>query len=583
MKIWHRTLGIAVVTGITACSAPPSPGERGAGDHPATDSVLHAASTPKNAVTGPVPPRIARGPRLASSGMGLLSPFSPERASPSIIFPWPPFCFPGRDCSVGGPYKVTGQSGDPFGTKGEAETAVATTGSGNLVAAFNDFSGLVADGSGNIRSGTSLMGYSVSTDGGRSWSYRGVVPTDATSHGYYQHAYPVLWGDPAIVASKTEANTVYMSNLGVPAERYPAAGIDPDNLENALNGACIAKSTDGGWTFSLYECIQLGSAFYDGSSMAAGPNGEIYVAYRNVTNNQIDVYAKTSPRYGFEKLNYSPISGTVWDHPRLQVDPANGDLYVMAKTSGGLNLAFYRAGTFMREVTVATPFRPAFLPFTNGHTRLGPQYSFAIGNGLSVTECDPSYPECTYWDDSASIRFAFTEYAPNGRVVVMGGGCGRELLSCFVADEWGTTETSHPGMAGTQFNPLVSAVWDPSRRQPLFELSYLTTPSDGSMASFAIVHTEMPYSDGGDGALATSPLVARDGLPVCPRVDPKFPDDGYIGDYDELHPVGAPGGNLSQAFTRTFTDMTAGCDESATPPRISQHVSNLIFRSRAVQ
>src|SRR5260370_199903 len=60
---------------------------------------------------------------------------------------------------------------------------------------------------------------------------------------------------------------------------------------SGIGGACIARSTDFGKSFTSYQCIhQPAYDFYDGGHMASGPNGDIYAAYVDVSTSKVDIW-----------------------------------------------------------------------------------------------------------------------------------------------------------------------------------------------------------------------------------------------------------------------------------------------------
>ncbi len=544
-----------VVSAVAACSATNEP----------------AASSASDSLTSPGSFVLAHGPRPAR-----FAPLAPHMTSTA---PPPPTgsvhvesCVAGHDCSAQGPYVVTGAGQSPAASQ-QSESVMAVTTTGTVITTFNDMSGVIQDPTThNLMGNSSLMGWSVSNDGGTTWTYHSPLRTGGT-------AWPILWGDPAIVASKTASNTIYMSNLAVNGgdNRVPPTGVDRNTLQNLLSGACIARSTDGGATFGLAQCLTNGHHFYDGASMAAGPGGEAYAAYRDTITNKIDVY-KTSTPLGLFTLLPTPFAGTVWDHPRLRVDPTNGDLYVIAMTSDGLRGNMYHGGAWHGEVRITSEGMPSMLSFKTQIIDLGPQYSFDVGDALSVNDC--GRPECEYWDSSETVRVSYvTTEGGTARLVVKSMACGAGFFSCYLADEWGTDRAKHPTATGNQFAPLVRAVHDASRTQPLFVLSYLSAALPAVDDTFAIVRTEMPYSTSGDGPLVGTPLIELDRLPVCPLLHKDkngIVDRYYVGDYDDMQAYGSAGSHQVLGFLRTFT-QSAGCNESTNPATVAQRVNAVRF------
>jgi len=152
--------------------------------------------------------------------------------------------------------------------------------------------------------GASLGGWSYSEDHGATWTYGGkLVPP---------RGWAAVWGDPAIVTSRTHYGTVFISNLAFPDEKFPSGGVNgPVNA--AVGGACIFRSVDGGLSFQPFQCVTDKSPvpgvpgsgdghFFDGGSMAAAPNGDIYVAYIDVDTSQVIIYRSVGGQGDFAPM-----------------------------------------------------------------------------------------------------------------------------------------------------------------------------------------------------------------------------------------------------------------------------------------
>jgi hypothetical protein len=64
--------------------------------------------------------------------------------------------------------------------------------------------------------GASLLGWSYSTDRGKTWTYGGKVKPPK--------GIGALWGDPAIVVSRTNYSRVYISSLAIGQSKIPVTG-----------------------------------------------------------------------------------------------------------------------------------------------------------------------------------------------------------------------------------------------------------------------------------------------------------------------------------------------------------------------
>ena len=126
----------------------------------------------------------------------------------------------------------------------------------------------------------------------------------------------------------------------------PPGGIDGSLIvwgaDSYIGGACIARSTDGGVTFQIYQCVSNTAKnnvpnsekghFYDGGSMASSPQGEIYAAYVDVTTSKIDVWRSPSASGQFAPLPTPFPNLGIYSHPRLRVNKGDGALYVAAQS-----------------------------------------------------------------------------------------------------------------------------------------------------------------------------------------------------------------------------------------------------------
>jgi hypothetical protein len=166
---------------------------------------------------------------------------------------------------------------------------------------LNDAAGTPSDYSDDTR--TTLHNASMMTiahrmqtaSGFSAWSRQTIrPPTD----------WAVLWGDPSMVA---RGQYVFATNLAGQNATWPQSGgvflpikqcftprpgcQSTKGMEPYLNGACVARSSDYGQTFTLAEvdCFSDNGHFYDGSTMTASGGGQVFAAFFDVTAGQIDV------------------------------------------------------------------------------------------------------------------------------------------------------------------------------------------------------------------------------------------------------------------------------------------------------
>jgi hypothetical protein len=234
--------------------------------------------------------------------------------------------------------EVTGEQNDPTFPAPQSETIINVSnlnGSTLATAAYNDETNTsktitYTSTTRTVLTGASLMGWSNSTNSGQTWAYGGkVLPNEA---------WPVIWGDPAMTSSFRNQSYVFLSNLAVPASKMPEGGIqcDVNNqgcFYTALGGACIARSTDGGQHFSLYQCVTNNNDFYDGGSMVDAGDGEIFSAYVDVATSQIDVWRTPDENSQFQMIATPFPNLEIYTHPRLRADRGTASIYVAAQSS----------------------------------------------------------------------------------------------------------------------------------------------------------------------------------------------------------------------------------------------------------
>lgn len=202
----------------------------------------------------------------------------------------------------------------------ECSIAVNPTKSTNIVIGFNDYT-----------AGTWTPSYSYSIDGGNSWTYGGSLPKgildddpycdpwlafDSDGYCYYValsdtdyhevfvcvgspdgsgNVGPLGFGNPHIVDSGSEAKNdkcaiavdktggAYDGNIYVVWSRCPGGDVSGDGYQIYLR-----RGTRSG-TIISWSASQLVSpdTFTQGSQVAVGPNGEVYVAYLRMTSSSI--------------------------------------------------------------------------------------------------------------------------------------------------------------------------------------------------------------------------------------------------------------------------------------------------------
>jgi hypothetical protein len=463
---------------------------------------------------------------------------------------------------VGTSSGVTGN--DPgTGSAGQSETAATTSFSGGvsrIVVTFNDETGTgntiqYGTTSRTVLNGTSLMGWAYSDNGGTSWQYGGKLAPPA--------GWSVLWGDPAITTSGANYNLAFLSNLAVPASKYPSGGIQGyfyygDGRSSYIGGACIAKSTDGGAHFSIYQCVSNTQPivgipdtpqghFYDGGSMASSPSGDIFAAYNDVAASQIDVWRAANENASFQPLPPPFPNMVVATHPRLRVGP-DGTLYVAAMVLTGsrqylVYLNRYAGGAWAAPIQASNPgvSYPSIdlgsvvlgAPLT---VRVGPQFSFDIG-AASDQGADAIRMLYTRQDDPEN----------NSPFYIDASACAADLQNCHAVSGWKIGPSAPNETRLDLFNPNVVAWRGFFGLPPSWQGSFVERYG-GSVTTTNVARMTLGYVNGNP---FTIPVDILKNNPMCSDTR------GYLGDYDDMILTGFQ--DSSGLYTRFYTNSSAGC------------------------
>jgi hypothetical protein len=459
-------------------------------------------------------------------------------------------------CSCSG-VAVTGQNDEvPTIHGAQSETASASAlvdGKPTIVVAYNDDTD---DGKVQytptdrvVFKGASLLGWSYSMDDGATWTYGGKVKPPA--------GYDALWGDPAVVTSRTNYNRVYISSLAIGAGKIPASGHHGWMSDGSITGACIARSDDGGIHFKIHSCVSANGDFYDGASMAAAGTSRdhrIFAAYVDVPKDRIDVWQSPDGLAPFQQLP-NPFPGKLMiSHPRLAYDQDTGALLVAAIEAGSQLIWMNR----MIGTTWQTPTLASF-PTTRIDIRVGTQtirtaYGFSFDVGAQSYRDSDDGEGIQYFNDAIRLMYT-TRDSQSQRIYVRGTACPRDLSICVDVPQWGTT----PGNLNTphdQWNPSVKAWRGFIGLPPIWKATYQTTDDDPNRVSIR------------QGTLARFPNGTPLFLPFK-LIDPRIicPDlrngsagsavSGYWGDYDEAAHIGFDQG--AAVFLLAFSDSSKGC------------------------
>ena len=416
--------------------------------------------------------------------------------------------------------------------------------------------------------GASLLGWSYSQDDGKTWIYGGKVkPPEGIA---------ALWGDPAIVVSRTNSRRLYITSLSIEDSKIPPSGHHGWLDDGAITGACVARSDDGGIHFAIQSCFSESRHFYDGGALAAGFGGDerIFAAFRDVVNSHIDVWASPDGLAPFVKIG-DPFPGIeIISHPRLAYDQVTGALLVAAIATSNQRIYMNRLVGSKWQVPVI-----ASLPTTRIEIPVGAQtirtaygFSFDVGSP-SQTELDDG---STHIGDDAIRMLYTTRDAETKRLYVRGSSCRADLSRCVDVPQWGTTH-GNLQTPRNQWNPTVKAWIGFIGLPPEWKATYQTTDDDPNAVS--IKEGNLAVLPNGTPIFVPFDLVAR--RSICPDFrygSPGLAKSGYWGDYDEMAFAGFSGTSTSPEFLLTFSDSSKGCVSQSEFTSNHLHVSSVVFK-----
>lgn len=480
----------------------------------------------------------------------------------------------GCGCTPGS--AVTGRNDeDPTINGTQAETAAASALAGEwpiIVVTYNDDTYetnsagqpyvTYPSGSRLVRPGASLLGWSFSNDGGKTWKYGGKVRPGLGA--------AALWGDPAIVTSKYSPNLVYISALAADSQIVPPAGRSGGM---ATSGACIARSTNGGINFSLFQCFGTNRDFYDGATLAAAPGGAIYAAYWNIPNGRIDVWRSVDGIQPFQRIA-DPFPGMRMRlHPRLAYDDKSGALLIAAMasnpTASDTRIYFNRlVGEQWGVPKLASQaVTGVTIPVGSRTLRMASGFSFDVGSP-SVRRLDPRQFTQFYQD---AIRLLYTTRdAETQRIYVRGTSCSRDLSVCNDEPNWGTTPGNFD-TTGHSWSPTVKASPSVPGSPTVWKATYQTTDDRPDRVSIK----QGTLSRNAQGVATFQPQGLMDPRIVCP--DLRYGQAGYWGDYDESAYVGFGQGGVHE-FLLAFSDSSKGCISQSNFNSAHVHVRAVRFK-----
>jgi hypothetical protein len=460
----------------------------------------------------------------------------------------------------------------------QSETAAAVVAqpcARRIVVAFNDATQLTSpptitftpDGR-TVNTGASLMGWAYSNDDGVTWTYAGKVPTAP--------GWPTLWGDPAMTSVPGSSNAVViMANLAIPTSEFTSG-----ESVSSVGGACFAKSTDGGLSFAVVQCIANTGApvpdghFYDGETLAATPSGAIFAAFNDTTTARINVWSAPNANSAFAQIAEPFPNMMSLMHPRLRA-AADGSVYAAAPFAATLSNGTTGPVVFLNRYVngawgapqQASEVMQASVPVIDLHSivlgnelevRMGPQFSFAVGS-----------PSAGGQD---AVRLMVTRVDANGSFFVEGSACAANLSGCHPVPEWKVGPVDATGAPHQAFGPLVEA----SPAHPVAPGGAII-PGTWMAAYYVVngaqttaIQTGHMYLNYQSGTPVGTSIDLPDLLTVCSDV--REGGEDYWGDYNDM--VVLDNGVLPPAFVSFVTrDQQLGCIERWARFSLHQHVS----------
>jgi hypothetical protein len=312
--------------------------------------------------------------------------------------------------------QVTGSAADGTASGNQAESVVilGTTSSGTSVESvtYNDDTGqsptfIQYSATPPFRTvfpGFSAMGWSNRTRGSSgvfgSWTHS-IVPAPQSL------GFDMIWGDPSMASNPGMPNIVFMGSLAIPHDKLVfvsglnnssnlsivgAVTEDPNtDTVSPLGGGCIARSTDGGQTFSIVGCVRDTSAvasavqtpniansmkfghFYDGSALAVtqNPSGgfSAFAAFIDTEINREAVW--TMPDITSNNSNPFHKDNTVMGNVGALPDDSIGEIETHVRlVASGTDL--WKMSAMFRDSLARTGFAPATFLTSDNLTAVTP-------------------------------------------------------------------------------------------------------------------------------------------------------------------------------------------------------------------
>ena len=435
-----------------------------------------------------------------------------------------------------------------------------------------------------ISLGASLLGWSFRTRTAQNpdpaWTHAKVRPPAGTG---------AIWGDPSIASNPALPKVVIIGNLSIPSNKFPGTSIVggfPGTC-NSFGGGCVARSTDGGVSFSIVNCFvdptdtgqncpapfeKTKGHFYDGSAVAITQTGSTFSGFaafidtdtsREAVWKMADVtgavptqqFVKDPLRTGTLGTMGAPQNGELGQletHVRLQADGA--DLWKMSRDGHDLRVNIHGRNSAFKVIApnAHTPFSVQFPndAFGQVFVRTGPQFAFDIGTNESGQK---------------EMRFAYVA-DEGGQSFIQAGFCTMDLSDCERPVEWRLPSSAAP----VEFHPAIKfGRTDAATGKGIWRLTYWGRPATGVQVFWSdLVRRDLvpgtKTNSAAGGLVANSTMSST--LTPCSTTG----TDGYWGDYD-----GMAFDSTTKAFSRAYTDSSQGCTTRNDLNALNQHVSEV--------
>lgn len=269
--------------------------------------------------------------------------------------------------------RVNDPSGDVFPDAGQVSPSVAASG-GNAVAVWRDGNGLDADSPNN-----QLFGYASTTNGGHTWTDGGVVPAPPGNPTW-------LWADDPSVTVNAATGEFWMIGLV-----YPTG--DP-----SVNGIGIVRGTFSGPNFTwdvpqLVLSYSSNQAVVDHPWLAVDPVlGRLYLTYTRTTftlpAHPQDIYVQNSDNGSSWSFGIALSSGEVAQGSRVAVGP-DGEVYVVWQALGQIDRDLYKIRKSVDHGATFATAAVAAYEVTNFATN-GPGSNLGVSTSYPRIAIDPS-------------------------------------------------------------------------------------------------------------------------------------------------------------------------------------------------